>query len=61
MTDLIVIGIIVLIVGTAIVYIRREKKKGVTCIGCPDAPNCPHSKGGCPGCKSHSDTHEKVV
>lgn len=59
MTDLIVIGIVVLIIGIAIVYIVKEKKKGVTCIGCPDAPNCPHRKGGCLGCnnQSHSDTN----
>ena len=40
MTDIIVGGIIVAIVGLAIAYIRKEKKKGVKCIGCPHAGDC---------------------
>lgn len=48
MLDFIVLGILILIVGAAILYIRKEKKKGVRCIGCPAAGNCPHS-GNCNG------------
>ena len=40
MTDFIVIGIVLLIVGTAVVYMIKEKKKGVKCIGCPSAGAC---------------------
>ena len=40
MTDIIVGGIIVAIVGLAIAYIRKEKKKGVKCIGCPHSGDC---------------------
>lgn len=40
MTDLIVIGILVLIVGCAVWYIVRQKKNGAKCIGCPYAKNC---------------------
>lgn len=37
----IVISIILIgAVTAAIYYIRREKKKGVKCIGCPMAGNC---------------------
>lgn len=53
MTDLIVAIILLLIVGAAILYIVKEKKKGVKCIGCPAAGNCPSRTGGhseC-GCK----------
>lgn len=32
--------LVVVLVGAALLYIRREKKKGVTCIGCPNAGTC---------------------
>lgn len=49
--------IIVAIVGAAVAYIIKEKKKGVKCIGCPSAGACASAKkcsaeGGC-GC--HAD------
>ena len=47
MTDLIVIGIVAAIVGGALWYIRREKRKGKKCVGCPYAGQC---SGGC-NCK----------
>ena len=40
MINVILIGIIGLILGIAIGYIIKEKKKGVRCIGCPDAGSC---------------------
>lgn len=52
--DLIVILIIVLLVAGALMYIRNEKKRGVTCIGCPHAGACAKKKqGGC-GTGTHS-------
>ncbi len=46
--DLIVILIVVLLVGAALEYIRKQKKRGVTCIGCPHAGTCAKSRqGGC--------------
>ena len=47
MSDYIVIGIVTLLVGCAIFYIIRQKKKGAKCIGCPDAKKC---SGNCSGC-----------
>lgn len=47
MTNFIVGFIIVAIVGGAIAYIVKEKKKGVRCIGCPDSGQC---SGKCSGC-----------
>ena len=48
--DFIVMLIIALLVIAAMAYIRREKKKGVACIGCPHAGECAKKKqGGC-GC-----------
>ena len=50
MADFITLAVIVLIVGAAIAYIRKEKKKGTVCIGCPSAGTCAHAKnGGCSG------------
>lgn len=47
MENVIVIAIVAVIVGFAVWYIRKEKKRGVQCIGCPDAAKC--SAGGCGG------------
>ena len=52
MADLILTLVIVVIVGAAVVYIVKEKKKGIKCIGCPSAATCPSAnegkcKGGC--------------
>ncbi|MBE5924397.1 MAG: FeoB-associated Cys-rich membrane protein [Lachnospiraceae bacterium] len=38
--DIIVTLILVVIVGSAIYYIYKEKKKGRRCIGCPMAGDC---------------------
>lgn len=45
--DYIVIGLVALILGTAIGYIRREKKAGKKCIGCPCSGNCSGNCGSC--------------
>ena len=51
MSDFIVAGIIVLIVAAALLYIYKEKKKGVKCVGCPFAETCAsknnHTKCNC--------------
>lgn len=44
MIDWIVFGIVTGIVGVAIFYIMKEKKKGVKCIGCPAAGSCTKCK-----------------
>ena len=53
MTDLIIILVVAAIVALAIVYIRKEKKKGKKCIGCP-AGGCKEGTsigcGSCGGC-----------
>ena len=40
MENLVVIAVIALIVGLAVAYVIKEKKKGVKCIGCPNAKTC---------------------
>ena len=45
--DYIVIAVIGLIIGLAVGYIRREKKQGKKCIGCPDSGTCAGNCGCC--------------
>ena len=40
MGDIIAGLIVLLIVGGAVFYIIREKKKGTKCIGCPHSSSC---------------------
>ena len=44
-TNIIIISVIVLIVLGATIYIIKQKKKGVKCIGCPHSCEC--SKKNC--------------
>ncbi len=46
MTDIIIIFILAIILGSALFYIKKEKEKGVTCIGCPDADVCAKRRNG---------------
>lgn len=51
MADIIILAILLGVVGAAIAYIVKEKKRGVKCIGCPSAGTCHKRNCGC-----HSDT-----
>ncbi len=52
MENIIISVILIAIVGFAVLYIVKAKKKGQKCIGCPDSKTCPHAQnGGCPSCK----------
>ena len=55
MTDFLVTGIIVFIIGMASAYIIKAKKKGVRCIGCPSGGKC---NGGCSGTSSSHYTSQ---
>ena len=50
MVNIILIAVIAIIVGGAAGYIYQSKKRGVKCIGCPDAPTCGCNCAGCCGC-----------
>ena len=56
MADMIVGGILLIIVGSAIRYIYKAKKSGSPCIGCPNGGSCGSKNGrsSC-SCGSHSD------
>lgn len=47
--DYFVVAVILIIIGSALWYIRRTKKKGVKCIGCPDGAKCAERCAGCSG------------
>lgn len=57
MVNFVLIIVIMAIVGAAIAYIRKEKKRGVRCVGCPDAGTCGGNCSGCGGgCNQNTDT-----
>lgn len=46
--NIIISIILIALVGGAICYIYKEKKKGTKCIGCPMAGSCTkHKSSGC--------------
>ena len=51
MTNLMIVGVVVIMIGSAMAYLVWEKKKGEACVGCPAAGNCPsrNGKGVCYG------------
>ena len=55
--DYLIIGIVVVILGLAVLYIRKARKKGIKCIGCPDGAKC---AGRCAGCSGHCCGHEQA-
>ena len=55
MENLIVIALLIGIVGAAVLYLRKEKKKGVRCIGCPAAGCC--SAKACGNATENSNCH----
>ncbi|MBE5868189.1 MAG: FeoB-associated Cys-rich membrane protein [Lachnospiraceae bacterium] len=56
MKDIILIGILAFILGAAIIYIIRAKRRGVKCIGCPAGAECSGKcSGKCAGCSSYED------
>lgn len=54
--DVVIIVLIAGILGAVIFYIRKAKKKGIKCIGCPNGAtcggNCAACAGNCGACPS---------
>lgn len=44
MADLMIVLVIVAIISIALYYIKKEKKRGIKCIGCPFAQQCSHNQ-----------------
>ena len=55
MANFIVIAVLLIIVGAAVSYIIKEKKRGSVCIGCPHAGTCAKMRQG--SCNCHSDVN----
>ena len=55
MENVIAAVVVALILGGAIAYIVREKKKGRKCIGCPYASQCGQSKNAGCSCKPDAE------
>ena len=51
--DILIIAVIVLILGSAIFFLHRAKKKGIKCVGCPDSSTCSGNCGNCSGSCGH--------
>ena len=49
MTDFIAIVVLAVIIIAAALYIRKAKKSGVKCIGCPHGASCGSNRGSCGG------------
>ena len=45
--DYIVLAVILAIIGGAVFYIRKAKKSGRKCIGCPSSGSCGGQCGSC--------------
>lgn len=39
-SDLIILAIVDVLVAAALLYIRKSKKAGKHCVGCPDSGSC---------------------
>lgn len=55
MVDFVLIAMIAAIIGGILLYLYRAKKRGATCIGCPNAKQC---AGHCSGC-NHTPVEER--
>lgn len=55
MENLIIIAVVGLILGLAVGYIWKEKRRGVKCIGCPDSGSCSGHCGSCTGCGGNAN------
>lgn len=59
MVDILAIAAIVLVVGAALFYIIRAKRRGDACVGCPYAKKCGGGCGGCHRTESDSEQQDK--
>lgn len=57
MINFILLAIILLIVGAAVAYIVKEKKRGVRCVGCSMSGACSGKCAGASGCRGHSENN----
>lgn len=51
--------VVVAILAAAVTYIVKQRKKGIKCIGCPDAGGCSPKNGTC-SCGTSIDADEVI-
>jgi hypothetical protein len=56
MTDFLILAVVAAIVTASILYIRKQKKSGAKCIGCPHSRSC---SGNCGSCSDSCTCHNK--
>ena len=62
MTDFIALLIIALVVGTAVAYIVRQKRRGVKCVGCTSGKGaCAVAKAKGQGCSRSCPATDGVI
>ena len=60
MENIIIIVILLGIIGGIVWYLRKAKKRGETCIGCPYSKQCGGKcNGGCNGVKTENKLHNE--
>ena len=59
MVDILIIFLLAVIAAAIVIYLVREKKRGVTCVGCPYAKQCAKKRNGCCGRPSSCGHGEK--
>ena len=50
MDNFILLAVLAVIIGAALAYVIKAKKRGVKCIGCPDGEKCSGNCSCCSGC-----------
>ena len=60
LTDIIAIAVIAAIVGSAVIYIVKQKKKGNKCIGCPYADACAKKAKERSCCSDTENNNDKI-
>ena len=57
MENLMVVAILLVFIGAAVLSIRKERKKGGGCIGCPSAGQCSRQAG--KACENEKERDER--
>ncbi len=50
--DIVIVCVVALVLAAVVFFLVREKKKGKTCVGCPQGATC---GGNCCSCEKSSD------
>ena len=64
MTDFVVVMVLVMIVGLAVTYMVKAKKRGDKCIGCPSGGKCKANKNNssccCCNCDAQNSSEDNI-